>query len=273
MRRTPAPTIAAVHAGHPSSRRRADDRHARDVEPAAARHDGARHPAGARRQADQAERHVDEEDHAPAGAEDVALDEQGADDRADDGRQAHDRAEQAEGPLQHAQADERAGRPGQGARRRGEGEAGSADQERAPAAEGVAQPDAGDEQDGQRERVAGAQPLQEGLAPAEALADGGAADLGDRRVDEVHDVTGPNALACAESMLGLLLAGGVDPRRAAWALDALFLLITANAIETVIAQQRTEAGGESPHTRSACGAPSRTSRPTGSPTRSRTPAR
>jgi len=54
--------------------------------------------------------------------------------------------------------------------------------------------------------------------------------------------TGPNVMAVSENMLGILLAGGVDPQRAAWAIDALSLIITANAVETVIWQEREAAG-------------------------------
>ena len=42
------------------------------------------------------ERQVDEEDHAPAGAPEVGVEEHAGDDRAGDGRQAHDRAEHGE---------------------------------------------------------------------------------------------------------------------------------------------------------------------------------
>jgi AcrR family transcriptional regulator len=54
--------------------------------------------------------------------------------------------------------------------------------------------------------------------------------------------TGPNTMAVAENMMGLLLAGGIDPRRAAWAIDTLSLIVTANAVETVISQERHKAG-------------------------------
>ncbi len=59
--------------------------------------------------------------------------------------------------------------------------------------------------------------------------------------------SGPNALAVSEQMLALLLAGGVDPQRAAWAIDALALIITANAVETVIEQEREAAGAPDPY--------------------------
>lgn len=54
--------------------------------------------------------------------------------------------------------------------------------------------------------------------------------------------TGPNALACAEALLSLLLVGGVEPQRAAWACDVLALLVTANAVESTIEHERATAG-------------------------------
>jgi len=46
--------------------------------------------------------------------------------------------------------------------------------------------------------------------------------------------TGPNALRLSEGMLGLMLAGGLPPRVAAWAMDRIFLYITADAYEMSI---------------------------------------
>jgi AcrR family transcriptional regulator len=43
--------------------------------------------------------------------------------------------------------------------------------------------------------------------------------------------TTENALAGAESLLGLLLAGGIAPQDAAWAVDILMLIVTATATE------------------------------------------
>ncbi|MGI8715373.1 MAG: TetR/AcrR family transcriptional regulator [Solirubrobacteraceae bacterium] len=45
-----------------------------------------------------------------------------------------------------------------------------------------------------------------------------------------------HALIIAENMLGLLLAGGVTPRDAAWACDILPLMTTAAAMETAVHQ-------------------------------------
>jgi AcrR family transcriptional regulator len=43
--------------------------------------------------------------------------------------------------------------------------------------------------------------------------------------------TTENALAGAESLLGILLAGGITSQDAAWAVDILMLIVTATAIE------------------------------------------
>jgi AcrR family transcriptional regulator len=52
---------------------------------------------------------------------------------------------------------------------------------------------------------------------------------------------GLNALDSAETLVGLLIAGGIDPQSAAFGADALFLIVTANAVETVISQERADA--------------------------------
>jgi hypothetical protein len=77
---------------------------------------------------------------------------------------------------------------GNRAGRRHQGEAGRADQEEAAAAEHVAEPGAGDQEDGEGEGVAGAQPLQGGVAAAEGGLDRGTGDVDDRRVHQVHHV-------------------------------------------------------------------------------------
>lgn len=43
--------------------------------------------------------------------------------------------------------------------------------------------------------------------------------------------TGPNALRISDAMFGLMLAGGVTPQKAAWALDRIFLYLVADAYE------------------------------------------
>lgn len=45
-------------------------------------------------------------------------------------------------------------------------------------------------------------------------------------------------LRVSEGMLGILLAGGVAPQAAAWAIDALLLYVAAYCLETSIARQR-----------------------------------
>ena len=78
-----------------------------------------------------------------------------------------------------------------------------------------------------------------------ALLEAFEAHPGIARVAFAEVPTGPNALSCAEALIGLLLAGGVEPQRAAWAVDVLAMLVTANAVETVIEQER-EAEGAPP---------------------------
>ena len=46
--------------------------------------------------------------------------------------------------------------------------------------------------------------------------------------------TGPNALRVSDAMLGMMLAGGVEPRAAAMALDRIFLYVSADAYEMSI---------------------------------------
>jgi len=46
--------------------------------------------------------------------------------------------------------------------------------------------------------------------------------------------TGPNALRISEAMLTMMLAGGVPARIASWAMDRIFLYITADAYEMSI---------------------------------------
>lgn len=57
--------------------------------------------------------------------------------------------------------------------------------------------------------------------------------------------SGPNALRVSDAMLGMMLAGGVPPQIAGWAMDRIFLYITADAYEMSIWRASvTAAGGE-----------------------------
>jgi AcrR family transcriptional regulator len=49
---------------------------------------------------------------------------------------------------------------------------------------------------------------------------------------------GPKALRVSEAMLAMMVAGGIDPATAGWALDRLFLYITADAYEGAIFDAR-----------------------------------
>jgi AcrR family transcriptional regulator len=54
--------------------------------------------------------------------------------------------------------------------------------------------------------------------------------------------TGPNALRVSNAMMGMMLAGGVPPKIAAWAMDRIFLYITADAYESSL--WRAGSGGD-----------------------------
>ena len=55
--------------------------------------------------------------------------------------------------------------------------------------------------------------------------------------------TGPNAMRMSDAMLGMMLAGGIPPQVAAWALDRIFLYIVADAYESSIWRaEMSEAG-------------------------------
>jgi AcrR family transcriptional regulator len=55
--------------------------------------------------------------------------------------------------------------------------------------------------------------------------------------------TGPNAMRVSDAMLGMMLTGGVPARIAAWALDRIFLYITADAYEYSIWRGHVSAAG------------------------------
>jgi AcrR family transcriptional regulator len=56
--------------------------------------------------------------------------------------------------------------------------------------------------------------------------------------------TGENALRVADNLMGLLLAGGVTPRDAAWSCDVMPLFVTASAVETATYQERGDVPGD-----------------------------
>ncbi|BFU47308.1 TetR/AcrR family transcriptional regulator C-terminal domain-containing protein [Krasilnikovia sp. MM14-A1004] len=58
--------------------------------------------------------------------------------------------------------------------------------------------------------------------------------------------TGPNALRITEGMMAVLLAGGVPPRIAGWALDRIFLYMVAEVYESSLRQASIEATGKDP---------------------------
>ena len=50
--------------------------------------------------------------------------------------------------------------------------------------------------------------------------------------------TGPNAMRVTDAMLGMMLAGGIPPEVAGWALDRIFLYIVADAFESSLYRER-----------------------------------
>ena len=52
--------------------------------------------------------------------------------------------------------------------------------------------------------------------------------------------TNLETLRVSEGILAILLAGGIEPRTAAWALDALTLYVSAYALEHSLVQQRRQ---------------------------------
>jgi AcrR family transcriptional regulator len=60
--------------------------------------------------------------------------------------------------------------------------------------------------------------------------------------------TGPNAMRVSDAMLGLMLGGGIPARIAAWALDRIFLYITADAYELAIWRATVVAAGSDKET-------------------------
>ena len=64
------------------------------------------------------------------------------------------------------------------------------------------------------------------------------------RVSIANVPTGENSLRVADNLMGLLLAGGVTPRDAAWACDILPLITVASAVETATYQERGDDQGD-----------------------------
>ena len=64
------------------------------------------------------------------------------------------------------------------------------------------------------------------------------------RVSIANVPTGENSLLVADNLMGLLMAGGVTPRDAAWACDILPLLTVASAVETATYQERGDEQGD-----------------------------
>ncbi|WP_157631931.1 TetR/AcrR family transcriptional regulator C-terminal domain-containing protein [Catelliglobosispora koreensis] len=55
--------------------------------------------------------------------------------------------------------------------------------------------------------------------------------------------TGPNTLKLGDAMFGIILAGGIPPREAAWAIDRISLYLTADAYEGSLYTLKQKASG------------------------------
>jgi AcrR family transcriptional regulator len=59
--------------------------------------------------------------------------------------------------------------------------------------------------------------------------------------------TGPHAMRVSDAMLGILLGAGMDPTKAGWALDRIFLYIVADAYESSLYLRRFDDSAEKVH--------------------------
>jgi hypothetical protein len=159
----------------------------------------------AEHECDHGDRHVDEEDRAPAGREQIEADQAAAGERTGDRAQAHHRAEDPERlllalvpeqlpheaealrdhhrrahPLKRTGRDQRSRRRRERAQRRRGGEAGDPAEQHPPAPEDVAEAAPEQQRDRHRQRVGGRDPLQRGERSAEIALDRGRRGLRDR---------------------------------------------------------------------------------------------
>jgi hypothetical protein len=171
---------------------------------------GRREHAGGEREAEHADRHVDQEDPSPAqrlgqraadeeaqraaghADEHVAAHRPGAlgvvrelgrDDREDDRRRGG-----APGSLEEPRDDQRRRRGRQPAQDRGDGEAGQAGQEDPPAPEQIPEPAEQQEQAAERDQVRVRDPGQAGGAHPEVGLDRREGDVHDGRVEDQHEL-------------------------------------------------------------------------------------
>ena len=207
----PAQLVALRQREHQQEHPRAGHRGARQVEPGRRRLSGRGGQVTRAGQGGDADGDVDEEDHPPACPEQVEADQPAGDHRPEHRGQPHSGAEHRErlahlvggeqipdeaedlgqhdrrgGSLNSAGRDQLAGRGRGCARGRCHDERGHPGQQDALAAVAVAQPTAGQQRDGHRQRVGGGQPFDDGVGTAEVTADGRGGDLGDRGVEQIH---------------------------------------------------------------------------------------
>ena len=203
----PAEVVAVDDAPHDREQAGADEAEARDVEPTFGAVALGQAQRGERHH-DEADRHVEPEDPVPV----EALGDGATDDRSDRDGQAGDAAprperegstlrrdrggqdgqgergdERAADALDGPGEDEDVGGRGQGGQGRAAGEDGHADQEDPLAAESVTEGGAGQQQDGEGERVGVDHPLEVGQGGAEVGLDDGQGGRDDEVVEGDHE--------------------------------------------------------------------------------------
>jgi hypothetical protein len=112
----------------------------------------------------------------------AAVREQGV-----DGRQHLRHHQRRRGALRDAGGDELPRRLRHSAQRRGQREAGDADEEHALASVDIAQPPSGDQAEGEGQRVSRHHPLHRRVGGIEFALDGWQGDVDDRVVEQVHE--------------------------------------------------------------------------------------
>ncbi len=198
---------------HQQAECRAQDHQAGDVEAARGVAGQPGQQAGAGRQQQHPDRHVDQEHRPPAAAEEVGADQHAAEDLAERHAPGQHRRVEAEcpgaggagegalqqahhlghhqrraGALEQPEGDQPAGGRGEAAGERGGGEGGEAELEEPAVAVPGAEAGAGDEQDGVGDGVAGDDQLQGGPGGAQVGADGGDRDVDDGDVEHGHEL-------------------------------------------------------------------------------------
>ncbi len=207
--------VAEHQRDHQQADRQREHQQAGDVEAAVRVDRVARQQPVAQHQQQRAERHVDQEDRPPAGAEQVRADQHPAEHLADHAAAGQHGGVDAQRPgpgrageglldqahhlrhhqgradaLEQPEADQQGGVRRQPAGQRGEREGGQSELEEPAVAVAGAEPGAGDQQHRVGDRVAGDDQLQRGAGGVQVEPDGGHRDVDDGDVQDGHELAG-----------------------------------------------------------------------------------